>query len=376
MESTVVGGVARCVSHQVSLIYRRLGFCQGYAFLFWIVLSGALVGFVLARIRYLDIDNVFCAQRGAALPGECFYLGHGKGKIGIQLHLTGIMPAALLAVLQLLPVFRRNMLLFHRINGYIILMLSLVSCIGILMMTRQHFGGGLNSQAVTGAALVMFIMSLSLAYYNVKRLRIDQHRAWMLRAWVVVSVEQNFAFCFCLTVNMLLNHQASHVITMRLMAKLMIQVTAAPSNHYYDYRSCAVIDFMFGNNATLVEFLYPDCMRFYSGANVEQRVLIAADLTSGRPDHIAAGLNVAFGPAAWLALLLHCIAAEVYLNMTPDEARRLRALSRERQLEASNQRSGSPSSFIDTTEKAQVWGQCSMESSTRVHVSSSGDTCG
>jgi hypothetical protein len=163
---------------------------------------------------------------------------------------------------------------------------------------------------------------------------------------------------------------------MRLMAKLMVQVTGVPSNHYYDHRPCAVINFMFGNNATLVELLYPDCARFYSGTNLEQHVLIAANLTSGRPDHVAAGFNVAFGPAAWLALLLHCIAAEVYLNMTPDEGRRLRALSRERQLEASNQRSGSPSSFIDTTEKAQVWGHGAMESNTTIHMSSSGDTCG
>jgi hypothetical protein len=189
MESIVVGRAARYISPGFSLIYRRLGFLQGYSFLLWFVLSGALVGFVLARIRYLDIDNVFCAQRGAALPGECFYLGRGRGKIGIQLHLAGVMPATLLAVLQFLPVFRQRLLLLHRINGYIILMLSLVSCIGILMIIRQHFGGGLNAQAVTGTALVMFVSSLSLAYYNVKRLRIDQHRAWMLRAWAIVSAE-------------------------------------------------------------------------------------------------------------------------------------------------------------------------------------------
>ena len=34
----------------------------------------------------------------------------------------------------------------------------------------------------------MNIVSLLLAYINIKRLQIDQHRAWMLRAWVYAFI--------------------------------------------------------------------------------------------------------------------------------------------------------------------------------------------
>lgn len=139
--------------------------------------------------------------------------------------------------------------------------------------------------------------------------------------------------------------KASHVISMRVLSILMKQHTGSPSNHYYDYRPCSVIDHMFSHNATLVTTFYPVCSGFYSGAVPDQHVLIAADLTSssssgGRPDHIAAGFNVTFGPAAWLALVIHCVAVEVYLNMTAEEGERLRRLSYQRQVEAGIAKNG------------------------------------
>jgi uncharacterized membrane protein len=56
------------------------------------------------------------------------------------------------------------------------------------MIASVTFGGGLAVRMWIGLLAIMSLTSLSLALYNIKRLQIDQHRAWMLRAWFYVSL--------------------------------------------------------------------------------------------------------------------------------------------------------------------------------------------
>ncbi|KAM0186391.1 hypothetical protein ACHAPI_011687 [Fusarium lateritium] len=165
-------------------------------------------------------------------------------------------------------------------------------------------------QTVSGAASIMFIVCMILAFINIKRLQLEQHRAWMLRGWIIVG----------------------HIITMRAISAIMAKITSH-LDPYYTIAPCAVVDSMFYHNKPAVEALYPDCIGFYTGETPDQRVMIKGT-PGGRPDEIAASLNSAFGASAWLALLLHVIAAEVYLRLTPAEAQRLRKVSYRRQLEA------------------------------------------
>jgi len=58
------------------------------------------------------------------------------------------------------------------------------------MIAPASFGGGLAVRGWVGLLAIMAVTSLALAIYNIKRLQIDQHRAWMLRAWFYVSVIQ------------------------------------------------------------------------------------------------------------------------------------------------------------------------------------------
>lgn len=102
------------------------------------------------------------------------------------MHLGGILPASILVILQFIPAIRHKMLLFHRINGYGVMLLSLVGVVGAFMIARNTFGGGLDVQTHIGLSGLIFVSCLALAYYNIKRLQIEQHRAWMLRGWVTV----------------------------------------------------------------------------------------------------------------------------------------------------------------------------------------------
>ena len=110
----------------------------------------------------------------------------GHGRAGMIMHLL-MLPAGFLACFQFVPVIRHKVILFHRMNGYTIILLSLVATVGAFMIARNAFNGAIDMQVWTFVAGFMFLGSMILALYNIKRLQIEQHRAWMLRAWVYVS---------------------------------------------------------------------------------------------------------------------------------------------------------------------------------------------
>jgi hypothetical protein len=51
-------------------LYNPLGFKHGYNFPLFIILVGALMGFVLARMQYLNIDGTFLLASVAPLHGN------------------------------------------------------------------------------------------------------------------------------------------------------------------------------------------------------------------------------------------------------------------------------------------------------------------
>lgn len=114
---------------------------------------------------------------------------------------------------------------------------------------------------------------------------------------------------------------------MRVLIKVMAVIASRPGHHYFTIRSCAVVDDIFRHNRSVVEHLYPTCKAFYSGVDPHQHVLIQADITSSRIDHIVAAKGVTFGPSAWLAGAIHCIGMEIYLASTEKVAARLREAS-------------------------------------------------
>jgi hypothetical protein len=172
-------------------VYQPIGFKKGYNFVLWFIFAGALMGFTLARLQYLDFHGVFCSVGNSgsnhAAPGECLYYLRGHEEVGIILHLATILPASFLVVFQFIPAIRYKVMLFHRLNGYLIILLSLLGTTGVLMIARHAFGGTLATQYATGFISITFVGALVMAYINIKRLQIEQHRAWMLRAWFYVS---------------------------------------------------------------------------------------------------------------------------------------------------------------------------------------------
>jgi hypothetical protein len=119
---------------------------------------------------------------------------------------------------------------------------------------------------------------------------------------------------------------------MRFLNTLILIFLPNVHNTHFIVRSCAVVDHMFGSNATIVEVLYPACEGFYSGAQRETYVMIRGNSKATRPDHVAANFGITCATSAWVALLLHCLLVEVYLAWTTTEAERLGRSSHERRL--------------------------------------------
>ncbi|KAJ4398910.1 hypothetical protein N0V91_009864 [Didymella pomorum] len=316
-------------------IYNPIGFSKAYNFILWFIFAGALFGFSLARFMYLNFNGYFCPANpvggGSAAPGECYYYStFTRDRIGIVLHLAGILPASLLVCVQFTPVIRHKWIIIHRISGYLAVLLYVVSLVGALMIAHMAFGGGLDVQVWVGFVGIGVLVCFILAIINVKRLQIEQHRAWMLRGWF----------------------HAGSIITTRFI--MIISAMIISNKGHYAVWPCAKIAATISKDMDLLS-AYPACASYADGSNVDQVSAVLADMGGASAVNAGAALNVNFGMALWLAFVIHAVGIEVYLHLTPREAERLRQVSYTRQLEAGMHNPGSAGLTADRLGDAKPW---------------------
>ena len=340
-------------------VYRPLGFNRGYNAVLCFIFAGAMLGFTvgfvayrksvqvpktnvrqLARLSYLNISGKESSSfASGASPGEWYSYRKDHYRVGITLHLSACLPAGLLMVWQFVPAIRHKFLLFHRINGYAVILLTFISNVGALMICRVAFGGGLDTQSGVGLLVVVTNTSICMAYYNIKRLQIDQHRAWMLR------------FVFYM----------GTIITLRIIM-IISAVIITTFGGYYQVSNCEKVLFINDGDAMKVNSLYPQCANRTSSENPE--IVVEADLFGGSGEGAGASLGLSFGMAMWLAIFLHGVGVEIYLNLTSAEGERLRNVSYERQLEAGYQHPGSAGLTSDRWGDVSAWRPAKPKEST------------
>lgn len=285
---------------------------------------------------YLNFSQNFCPKGGptdgnSAAPGECYYyLNFSQYKIGILLHLAGVLPASILAVIQFTPFIRHRWIMIHRINGYIALLLYTVGLVGALMIARHAFGGGIDVQTWIGFVGIGVLLCFIISYINIKRLQIEQHRAWMLRGWFY----------------------AGAIITNRII--MIIATMIVSDKGYYAVWPCAKIEATLKDTSMLLD-TYPACASYANGRNPNQVSAVEATFGAGGAPNTGAALNITFGMALWLATAIHAIGVEVYLHLTPKEAQRLRQVSYQRQLEAGMRNPGSAGLTADRLGDSEKW---------------------
>ncbi|KAL2169047.1 hypothetical protein VTG60DRAFT_6546 [Thermothelomyces hinnuleus] len=310
-------------------VYHPIGFSKGYNFVLFFIFAGAFTGFTLARLQYLAIDRS-CESKGADQPLGCYYYTRGSiDRIGIILHLATILPGSLLVILQFVPIIRRSFVLFHRINGYLIIILSLVSTAGAIMLARNSVGGRTEVQTSIGVLSIAFVVCLALAWYNIKRLQIEQHRAWMLRAWFY----------------------AGSIVTVRPILFLMALITS--NDDYFVPMPCAKVASLISKKEQILQD-YPACESYFTHGDTSTNVLVPATM-AGNGSNRMASFSHNFGAALWLALALHAVGVEIYLRLTPAEANRLRNVSYQRQLEAGMKSPGRAGLTADRLGDSDLW---------------------
>ncbi|KAK5074502.1 hypothetical protein LTR70_008825 [Exophiala xenobiotica] len=305
-------------------IYNPIGFHKGYNFPLFIIGVGGLMGFVLSRVYYFDFDGTFSQD---AIPGEFYYYRSGHYKVGILLHLAGVLPGGFLACLQFIPLIRYKALLFHRLNGYAAIILLLAGNAGAFMIAKHAVGGSLSLQLWIGVTGSMITAGLVLAYVNIKRLQIDQHRAWMLRVWT----------------------WAASIVSLRLILLAATRVITVYGYTYHTAIRCAEIHYMYAHvgvpdQGNPTGQIYPQCTMEIdpttgtpTGGSVNpatntQTFVSVTNMGAG-PENAAAMVRIIFPMAGWLALIVHGLVVETYLWLTPAESYRLRTVSYERQVE-------------------------------------------
>jgi len=342
-------------------IYHPVGFKKGYNFPLFLICAGIMMGFTASKIMYLNFDGIFLKVSPApwllgrnailhngfsanldkfsqqkTIPGDATHYLSGYRRIGMMLHLATVIPAGFLACFQFVPVIRYKLMIFHRLNGYLVIILFLVANSGVYMVASMTAGGAPATQALTGMLAAATTISIVLAYINIKRLQIDQHRNWMLRTWFY----------------------AASIITLRFIMMLAnMYITDHPEEGFYSVQTCALIWNQYvlygapdgpGNPTPQI---YPQCLNATSAVVVA----VPASIDGPGPENITATFHLTFGMSGWIAFTIHAIAVELYLALTPAETERLRQVSYERQLKAGLRNPGRAGLTVDKLGDAPAW---------------------
>lgn len=319
----------------VRRIYNPLGFQRGYNFPLWIIFGLGALGFCASRAMYLDYDHTYRDEKWAT--GDWETQSKGRGRVGLLMHLACVIPIGFLLPLQFLPVIRHKFMLYHRIAGYVLMLLLLAGNVGAILISDSAMGATIEMRLFVPVLAGMTIVSLVLAYLNIKRLQIDQHRAWMLRTWVYAFV----------------------IVSQRLMQLPTMDIISSMGSFYVPMKCHSIEHIMSLIQPGLAPLFYPEC--------AENPSLVVAVLANNNPlpneqgipplHQIGAAVQLTLMPTLILAIFLHVFGIELYLHLTGAEAKRLKKVSRERQLARGWNKAGNASWLTKET-----WGDMGDES--------------
>ena len=103
------------------------------------------------------------------------------------------------------------------------------------MIERRAFGGSLATQAGVGVLVIASTVSIALAYYNIKRLQIDQPLAWMLRAAFYLGT----------------------IITLRIITIIAAQISGKIGG-YYTVMECEKLQYIYNETSSITTPLTED----------------------------------------------------------------------------------------------------------------------
>ncbi|KAG8853048.1 hypothetical protein FRB96_008426 [Tulasnella sp. 330] len=234
-------------------------------------------------------------MRRKIAPGDWFWYRQTYYQIGMQLHLATVLPSGILSAFQFVPALRNKYRAVHRISGRVAFTLLYISMIGAVMIAPRSIGGAISVQAIVGTLCVMTGYSVFRSWTSIRHRRIADHRRWALRAMFYMG----------------------SIITARvIMISTTLIVTNLGTNHTL-FR-CDELEFTLkeGNLSDTFSIKYPSCEGVASSSVVGVKANLAGSL-----EEMGSALRLTFGAALWLALMIHTLGVECYINSTEPKAK-------------------------------------------------------
>ncbi|KAG9125741.1 hypothetical protein FRC07_006400 [Ceratobasidium sp. 392] len=256
----------------------------------------------VARIPWLLPNGLELNQS----PGEYYHFRVPLNKALLWTHLACVLPAGLLAATQFVPRVRARAMKFHRNAGKVVNLLTFVSTVAGWGVAHVSFGGDFVTRSSIYCLGVMTLWAVVKSWIAIRRLRIDAHRAWIIRAW---------------------SYQTSVLIARLVMVVLVVYLSVA-RGHYYTLTCDEVAHLL--NNQQLYARDYPQCQPEWHGPQVKS-ISIEANPGDDTELGMTAAFRSVFGPSIWISIWIHAIVTEYYLFKSRDESNRLRELSLKRQ---------------------------------------------
>lgn len=112
-----------------------------------------MTGFVLSRSQMLSLTSRMCpaqfpaptdpaASKVVGVASSCYWISHFvRYRAAMGLHLATSFPAGLLAVVQFVPKIRHCCILYHRVAGYVAVVLMMAGIVGAMMLADTAMGG-------------------------------------------------------------------------------------------------------------------------------------------------------------------------------------------------------------------------------------------
>lgn len=90
-----------------------------------------------------------------------------------------------LAPFQFMPSIRRRSLAYHRQAGRVLVILSLIAGFTSIFITLVIPYAGWTQRLVVGPFAIFYTVAIIMGFIHIRAKRIDQHQAWMIRAFAI-----------------------------------------------------------------------------------------------------------------------------------------------------------------------------------------------
>jgi len=222
------------------------------------------------------------------IAGEAFWATREPWKGLLAAHIILCFCGGFLVIWQFVPAIRRRYILFHRINGYLSLLITLPALLFGMIVARKAFGGDMSDQAG------FYCLGILQSFYGVQGILnvrdTRRHRRWMLRFVGLLGV----------------------AITMRFIILSANEIVTDIGSYYALWR-CDELLFVSSGNLTA----YPSCLAAQKAGEslAHVQVAIHASIREGRINK-ASMRRLISGMVIWVAFLIHIVGTEVYIRAT------------------------------------------------------------